>query len=40
MLYEGYKIYGPYLSLLDNRLRLILIKGKIRKVLSYPKYLM
>ena len=41
-MYENYKIYGPYLSRKDNRLR-ISIKHSItgeEHTISYPKYLM
>jgi hypothetical protein len=41
-MYEGYKLYGPYLSKKDNRLRIILVNKETKEKLtvSYPKYLM
>ena len=40
MLYEGYKVYGPYLCI-DNRRRIILWKNEINKItISYARYLM
>lgn len=38
-LYNGYKIYGPYIGG-DGRYRLILRKDGKNRTLSYPKYLM
>ena len=41
MVYENYKIYGPYLNKKDNRLRSILVSPDNKKLtISYPKYLM
>lgn len=42
MIYENVsKIYGPYKSPIDNRLRIVLVfKDKHKKSISYPKYLM
>lgn len=42
MVYENCKLYGPYLNKKDNRLRCILVNKitKIKKTISYPKYLM
>jgi hypothetical protein len=40
IVYEEYKVYGPYKSNKDGRLRVILIKKNIKKTISYPKYLM
>ena len=37
--YENCKIYGPYKSQKDNRLRVIIVNGKEKKTVSYPKYL-
>lgn len=39
MVYENYKIYGPYQAK-DGRLRLFMTSGEERKTVSYPKYLM
>lgn len=41
-MYEDYKIYGPYLSKQDNRLRICLVHNvtKTKRTLSYPKYIM
>lgn len=39
VVYEDYKIYGPYNSLKDGRQRIVAISGKTRKTISYPKYL-
>lgn len=41
MIYENCKIYGPYSSKQDGRLRVVLVfpDGK-KKTMSYPKYLM
>jgi len=38
-MYDEYKVYGPYLRK-DNRQHAILYDGKVRRTLSYPKYLM
>lgn len=38
MVYEGFKVYGPY-TFKDGRKRVILRKGKIEKLVSYPKFL-
>jgi hypothetical protein len=38
-MYEGYKVYGPYLGK-DGRLRISLSKNDSLKVVSYPKFLM
>jgi hypothetical protein len=41
MVYDNYKIYGPYISKKDNRLRIIAVKPNGKKItISYPKYLM
>lgn len=42
MVYENCKFYGPYLNKKDNRLRCILVNidTKVKKTISYPKYLM
>lgn len=42
MMYEDCKLYGPYLSKEDGRLRIILLYLKTGKkqTISYPKYLM
>lgn len=41
MVYENCKLYGPYLSKKDNRLRCVIIfNDGHRKTVSYPKYLM
>ncbi len=38
--YENCKIYGPYVSKADKRLRcMVIFPDKVRKTLSYPKYL-
>lgn len=40
MVYEDCKIYGPYLSKKDNRLRIVAIdKNGKKTTVSYPKYL-
>lgn len=40
-IYENSKVYGPYKSKLDNRLRVcIVFQNKTKKTVSYPKYLM
>lgn len=39
MIYEGYKVYGPYTAK-DNRQRVCLVSNVSRKTVSYPKYLM
>ncbi len=39
-IYEKIKMYGPYLSKLDNRLRLVYRKNGRKTTISYPKYLM
>jgi hypothetical protein len=41
-MYENYKIYGPYLSKKDNRLRITLYNKDTHQKLSmsYPKYVM
>lgn len=38
--YEGCKIYGPYVSKKDGRYRIVVISNNIKKTISYPKYLM
>lgn len=41
MVYENCKIYGPYISKKDNRLRCITIfPNGVKRTISYPKYLM
>ena len=41
MVYENCKIYGPYKSRKDNRLRIMAIfPDKTRRTVSYPKYVM
>lgn len=40
MVYENYKVYGPYLNKKDNRLRCNLVFKNKMKIISYPKYLM
>lgn len=41
MMYEGYKVYGPYLNKKDNRLRCVLVSPDgDKKTISYPKYIM
>ena len=40
MNYEDCKIYGPYISRQDNRLRIVVVKNGSKTTLSYPKYLM
>lgn len=39
MVYENYKVYGPYLNKKDNRLRCNLVFKNKMKIISYPKYL-
>lgn len=40
--YENWKLYGPYKSKKDNRLRVVLVNLETnqKKTISYPKYLM
>lgn len=38
--YEKYKIYGPYKSKKDNRLRIVAVYKNEKKTISYPKYLL
>jgi len=41
LVYENYKIYGPYLNKKDNRLRSVLVSPDNKRLtISYPKYLM
>lgn len=40
MVYENCKIYGPYSSSVDGRLRVVVECGKVKTTVSYPKYLM
>jgi hypothetical protein len=41
MMYEDCKIYGPYVSKKDNRLRIVAVDSNGKKTtVSYPKYLM
>jgi len=37
--YINCKIYGPYKSKLDERLRIVVLKNKKKTTVSYPKYL-
>ena len=40
MVYQDCKIYGPYLSKQDNRLRIITVSNEgVKTTISYPKYL-
>ena len=40
MVYENCKMYGPYTSKQDGRLRVIMVyENKDKKTISYPKYL-
>lgn len=40
-IYENFKVYGPYKSSKDNRLRIILVNNitKEKQTISFPKYL-
>lgn len=40
-MYEGYKLYGPYKSKKDGRLRCVLTKDNcsVKITISYPKYI-
>jgi hypothetical protein len=38
-IYQNGKIYGPYLSKKDNRLRIIYVENNTKTTISYPKYL-
>lgn len=40
MVYEGYKVYAPYQSKRDGRLRVVLVRDNKKKTVSYPKFLM
>lgn len=37
--FKEYMVYGPYISKDDGRSRVILYKGRIKKTMSYPKFL-
>lgn len=40
-MYENCRIYGPYKSIKDNRLRCVIVfPNGIKKTISYPKYIM
>ena len=39
MVYENYKVYGPYLNKKDNRLRCNLVFKNKMKIISYKSYM-
>lgn len=38
-MYSDYKVYGPY-TRKDNRMFVVLYRNRIKRTLSYPRYLM